>query len=194
MKELDHITPELVAKLGYEEKHELMLLLEELGKPKLARVSELADRPGWSRYDSMEAARKRLGALTPEQRAEEQAQRERDEDELLEWVETIGKDVKLDAVAEASLRLAMYRRNPPADPTPVLRQEWEAVVAARAAAAPVEVKQPDMPPATQSPASQLERNRAYVSVYDIPGTLEDIDKREEAYRAAHPVPGGGWGT
>ena len=140
------ITPEMLAALSADEQREAMLLLEVLSRPKLARISgawpPVASPEDGSLKDAIEAANKRWEALTPEQRAEEVAQQERDEDELLKWVESPGKGVELHPITQAHLRLARDRRNPPADPAAVLRQEYESLKAVEPAKpAEPEVKQ-----------------------------------------------------
>ena len=144
--------------------------------------------------DSIEAANKRWDALTLEQQAAETAEQEKDEAELLDWYENRGgKDQKLHPMVEAELRVIRAKRNPPADNSPTPREQYEALsVAKPAEPIPAEVKQEQPEPL---PVVEIQSSKAYVSVSDTPGTLEDINKREEAYRAAHPIGiGGGWGT
>ena len=176
--------------MSRQEKYELKLLLEERGKPKLARVSELEDSPGLSVYNVVEASRKHQAGLTPEDRAAEAAGREKDEAELLAWADGAGKNVTLSPVVQARLRLAKAMREPPADPTPGLRKEWEALTAkAQPTVQPVE---PAEAPQAKQPETPVPHSRAYVSSTDC--ELEDINRREKLYRELHPGIGHGWGV
>ena len=113
MKKLPRrITPEMLAKMSSEEKRELMLLLEALDRPKLARVT--GAWPPSSPLDlraSIEAGNKRVLAMSPEERAAAAEQEARDEAELLDWYENRGgKSQQLHPIVEAHLRVARARR------------------------------------------------------------------------------------
>ncbi len=111
---IEQITPEVLAQMSAQEKRELILLLEALDLPKLARI-----KPAPENHDNtysqelsevLDAARRHREKMTPEELAAEEAQDAIDEEELLVWREGRGKNAELPPFVEARCRLARHRR------------------------------------------------------------------------------------
>jgi len=111
---IEQITPQVLAQMSAQEKRELILLLEALDLPKLARI-----KPAPENHDNtysqelsevLDAARRHREKMTPEELAAEDAQDAIDEEELLVWREGRGKNAELPPFAEARIRLARHRR------------------------------------------------------------------------------------
>jgi len=129
-----------VERLTAEDRRELELLLQALDLPKLARASksEPSDLP-YSRQlaEIIEASRKRHASMTPEELAADKAERERDEDELLEWRDGRGKNVNLSSpllseMVEAHCRLARWRHEQRNAAKADLDDEWRSMQRRRA--------------------------------------------------------------
>lgn len=211
---LENITPEVVASMSPDAKRELLVLLEALDRPRLLRTQR-EQGPPLDLGDALEAAWKRQESLTPEQLAAEDAERERDEDELLEWAVGRGKRVKLEPYHENIVRMARMRRaerenpdgmdevkavwrelrkeNPDAGGDGVsllLGEPVKAKPGQQYLSVPEQPAQPVKLPEnviqTRRRGRVLERRgEAFVSVYDGL-TLEAINEAEKRFRESNP--------
>ncbi len=113
------ITPQALRGLSDKERAELILILQTLSTPKLARIKPTPDGemlPPRELAEIINRGHERLNNMTPQQRAAEAAQRVLDEEELLEWRDGIGRNVELPEtlggrMVEARIRVARSNRD-----------------------------------------------------------------------------------
>jgi len=142
------ITPEMLEAMPDEYRHELLLLLQVLDRPKLARICPQPASPSEPQHldlrGAIEAGNKLVlarMAMSPEERAVLEAQETKNEIALLDWYNNRGgKDQELHPLVAANVRLAKHKYEPLPDNSPTPRQEYDALAAK--AAKPVELEVP----------------------------------------------------
>jgi hypothetical protein len=212
--------------LSAEERRELELLLHALDLPKLARCS---GKQGSGNYGvdlraALDDSRTRHKSMTPEQLAAEKAEKERDEDELLEWRNGRGKDYKFSSelkadIVDAHCRLARWRHEQ-RDAVKADLNEWSEMQRHRvdeamrprpatdymrdtpraqridAPVSPEAIPEPQPVAAARQSADFVDIPVQHVSARAVAQVLESLDGIDKRERAwrERHAIGGGWGT
>ena len=171
------ITPEMLEAMPGEYRHELLLLLQVLERPKLARVSGTwppSPESPWNQIslrESIEGGNKRAVTII----AEEAAQEEREEAALLDWYNRGGKDQQLHPIVQANIRVARAKLEPPADNAPTPRQEYDALAATKAAKPPEPEVKPEQDELLKLPAIETDVERRPRDIFEA---LDRQNRRE----------------
>lgn len=199
------VTPEAIARLSSEERRELVLILEALEMPRLARNIERAKSsppappgtPQISYADALQRAREKRAAwertATPAELAADRARHEKDFADLDAWR---AKKARAARIARGENPDAP-RVEPVETPRHVAESnggmEFMREIE-RTAETPQRVVERPARVRVERERERFEQSesRANVSVYDDELTMESITRREKAYRENHATGDGEW--